>query len=146
MWALKLCGLLAALPLIASAADPIKSNNSGWSTNPSINTSPVHVTLLQLLTNPVPYDQRYIQLMGVLSVDFEDNRLYFSKEFFDAFYPEYAVEIKLPSGALAASTRFQGKYVVLAGTFTLQAGAFSHGLLDVTSMKIAEQPRKAKSK
>lgn len=121
--------LLAIAPCVASAAElTLTVDNSGWSVPASINTSATNVTLLQLLTNPVAYAERYIAVRGVLSVDREDKRLYFSKEFYDAFFPEYAIEIELPAGAAAESTRYQGKYVTLQGAFSVRSTQFSHSI------------------
>jgi hypothetical protein len=144
----KLVLLLAIvlLPPIASAAEPLSETNAGWSVSSSFDAPPTEVTLLQLLTNPSPYNGRYVQVMGVLSVEFEDNRLYFSKEFYDVFYPQYAIDIRLPKKALAASRRFQGKYVMLQGTFVVASGPPGSGVMEVTSLRIAPQPRNIKAR
>jgi hypothetical protein len=139
--------LLAIVPCVASAAAPtLTVDNSGWSVPASINASATNVTLLQLLTNPAAYAERYIAVRGVLSVDREDKRLYFSKEFYDAFFPEYAIEIELPAGAAAASTKYQGKYVTLQGSFSVRTTQFSHGTLHVTALMEEGQGRRVKSK
>jgi hypothetical protein len=139
--------LFSIVPFVAFAAAPsLTVDNSGWSVPPAINSSATNVTLLQLLTNPVAYAERYIAVRGVLSVDREDKRLYLSKEFFDAFFPEYAIEIELPAGAAAASTKYQGKYVTLQGTFSVRTTQFSQGVLHVTSLTEEGQGRRVKSK
>lgn len=135
------------MPLLeARAAESLTVTNSGWSTPLSFNASPSVTTLLQLLTNPLPYDQRRIRVTGVLSVEFEDNRLYFSKEFFEAFYPQYAIDLRLPSGAVKASNRFQGKYVAVEGTFRVDSASRNHGIMEVTSLEMAEQPRNVRAR
>lgn len=137
--------LLALVPWVGFAASPsFTINNSGWSVPPSINSSPANVTVLQLLVNPLPYGERYITVRGVLSVEPEDNRLYMSKEFFDAFFPEYAIQIRLPAGAAAASAKYLGKYVTLRGTFSLENTPFSRGVLHVTSLQVDDQGRRVK--
>jgi hypothetical protein len=101
---------------------------------------------MQLLSNPVSLDRRAVRVIGVLSVEFEDHRLYFSKEFYEAFFPQYAIELRLPSGAVAPSKRFQGKYVVVEGTFRAQVDAMSNGAIEVTSLEVAEEPRRGRAK
>lgn len=145
VWILTMVALLILLPIIASPAE-VKVSASGWSSERSHDAPAMRTTLMQLLSNPVPLDRHAVRVIGVLSVDFEDHRLYFSKEFYDAFLPQYAIELRLPSGAAAASKRFQGKYVVVEGTFKAQVDAMSSGAIEVTSLEVAEEPRRGRIK
>lgn len=136
---------LILLPITAAPAE-VKVSASGWTSERSYDTPAKRTTVMQLLSNPVPFDRRAVRVIGVLSVDFEDQRLYFSKEFYDAFFPQYAIELHLPGGAVAASKRFQGKYVVVEGTFRAQVDAMSNGAIEVTSLEVAEEPRRGRAK
>jgi hypothetical protein len=134
--------LMPAAPVFAE----LKVSASGWSSERSYNVSAMRTTVLQLMTTPTPFDGRTVRVVGVLSVEFEDHRLYFSKEFYDAFLPQYAIELRLPKGAEAASTQFQGKYVLVEGTFRIESGTASNGLIEVTSLEAAEEPRRSHAK
>lgn len=135
--------LTSAAPLLAA---DVEVSPSGWSSERLQYSSAVRTTVMQLLINPSKFDHRPVRVIGVLSTEFEDRRLYFSTEFYDAFLPQYAIDLRFPSGALAASTRFQGKFVMLEGIFQADGGSMNNGVIDVTLLEIAEERRRGKTR
>lgn len=71
--------------------------------------------LLSALENGTRLENRKVTLVGVLSVDFEDTRLYLTKEAYGYLIDSSAINLSLTDVQIRACQKMQGKYVAVSG-------------------------------
>lgn len=130
------------ISLISSGrAEQVTVTDNGWAVSKMELGDPTIKSMIQLISNPELYDGKLIKVVGVLSVEEEDHRLYLSKEFYDLRMSQYAVLLNFPAGAEKFSERFQGKYVLLRGKFKLERVGSTFQYLNVKSISLYDEHR-----
>ncbi len=120
---------LLSVPLVIQAR-PVE-NKAPDSAKPLVSLFPI--SMISVLTNPDQYRGKRCRIQGFLHLQFEDNRLYFSKEFADYLSSENSIYVTTDKNVnLQPSFRFptianaygkldpqyfNEKVVVLEGTF-----------------------------
>lgn len=121
--------VLLSVPLVIQAR-PLENKAPG-SAKPLVSLFPI--SMISVLTNPDQYRGKRCRIQGFLHLQFEDNRLYFSKEFADYLSSENSIYVSLDENVhLEPSVRFSTianaygklvpqyfheKVVMLEGTF-----------------------------
>lgn len=120
LFALATVGLIVVAQ--STGATHITEEFDGWSIK-HIMAPPTEITsVISLIAAPEKYDRKPVRVRGVLSVDFEDERLYLNQEFYEALASEYAIDLEIPRDALMASKKMHGQYVLLDGIFVRERG------------------------
>lgn len=103
--------------------------------NPQELISMYPVSMIRILANPEAYKGKTVRVEGILHLNFEDSRLYLTKEHADHLSCENAIDVQLSNkrlslepahskkalfenySAMPKSNYFNDKYVMLEGTF-----------------------------
>ncbi len=76
-----------------------------------------YVSMINIIATPEKYDGKMIYVEGILSLEFEDERLYFSKETYKNWITQSSVRVRL-SGEMKKSFKYmQGEYAIIIGVF-----------------------------
>lgn len=112
-----------------------------WYVRPA--TEPMVVTILGLMTTPRSFDTRLVRVTGILSAEFEDQRLYLAKDFYDYRQREYSVALGFTEEQLEVANRLQGRFVIVEGVFSAhpdRAGA-PGSLERINRIEALDEPR-----
>ncbi|ALO44314.1 hypothetical protein [Pseudoalteromonas phenolica] len=92
-----------------------------------------NVSLISLIANPEKFDQKCIWVSGYLHTQFEDSRLYLSKEHADRLFTENSIWVDGTEGELNA------KWVSLRGVFNFNEKNNFLPLVATSKVVLSEQ-------
>lgn len=96
------------------------------------------VRLITLLVDGSALIDHKVTVVGVLSVEFEDTKLYLTKDSYGYFDTSNALALTLTSAQVSATKAMQGRYVEVSGMVAADPSAMTNG-----SMRIVEIVRVA---
>jgi hypothetical protein len=127
--------------LLAFAVLPFAWLLTTWYVRPA--TEPTGATIIGLMTMPGSFDTQLVRLTGVMSAEFEDQRLYLAKDFYDYRQREYSVSLTFTEEQLKIAEHMQGRFVIVEGVFFARADrAGAPGRLEsINRIEALDEPR-----
>ena len=98
----------------------VSNDNKGSVSNDRASQTIEFVSMIDLIAAPSKYNGKRIRVTGVLSVEFEDNALYFHKDDYTFGVPENAFWLELHDPINDDWKSLQSKYVLVIGTFSTE--------------------------
>jgi len=111
---------------------------------------PLDVSIIQLISNPIEYHEKYIRVIGIGNLEFEGNSVYLCKDSWFNFVSKNALWLSIGgeiiddelwyyiNGELISeedAQKYNGKYVLIEGTFDMNItghrGLYSGGIYNI---------------
>ena len=100
---------------------------------------PSIVSLVKLIASPRDFDGKHVIVFGVPRIEFEGTCLFLHMEDYERGLPN-ALWLSVPRDKYSAWKALEGKYVVVAGTFsthdTGHGGIYSGAIHDITRFEL----------
>jgi hypothetical protein len=77
----------------------------------------VMVSLVELIANPKNYDGKVVQVIGFVSIDFEDEAIYLHSDDYKHYVNKNGLWIEITPEIRQKRAEYDQKYVILVGTF-----------------------------
>jgi len=90
---------------------------SCWFAQPLVAAEPLHVSLVQLIANPMEYDGKAVLVVGFVRLEFEGNAIYLHQDDYKHRITKNGLWIDVSNDIRKSQNDYDQKYVLLAGTF-----------------------------
>lgn len=114
-----------------------------WSSNPLFATTPIDVSLIQLIANPADYDGKVVRVIGFLRLEFEGNAVYLHQDDYTNSISKNGLWIEITNDMRKKKADFDQKYVMLEGTFNAEMkghlGLWSGSIQDISRVLVWEK-------
>ena len=78
-----------------------------------------YVSLIRLIANPEKYENRKIQVIGFLNLQFEGNAIYINESDFETGSTKNAIWVAIPDSIKTRMEKYNEQTVLLEGTFDM---------------------------